>query len=349
MNRVPLVSVLIVSRDAGAYLDAAVASVLAQSYPNREIVLVDNASADGSVDRVAAACAGRGDFHLVRAGTNLGPAGGACLGLPACGGAYIARLDADDLARPDRLARQVALLESRPDLVAAGSDALCIDPTGQPLHPRLALRTAFLRRHGSRWISACPHSSLLFRRSAAANRFYNPTLFGVEDLEWIEWLARDGRLGLVPEPLVYYRLHEDSLSAARAGFHRLAGAEVRLRLSAVRTDQERRELAARDFSALREDPRSDLGPAARSRLFFALARTENNALAAAYFATISGRWAWFPWYLLRALVAGHAIRTVLGLLLIRTLWPLWKRTSGLFFRPPPTARPREIPTAKNPP
>ncbi len=326
MSPVPLVSVLIVSRDAGAYLDAAVASVLAQSYPNREIVLVDNASADGSVDRVAAACAGRDDFHLVRSPSNLGPAGGACLGLPACRGVYIARLDADDLARPDRLARQVELLESRPDLIAVGSDALCIDPAGRPLHPRLALRTAFLRRHGSRWISACPHSSLLFRRSAANTRFYNPTLFGVEDLEWIEWLAREGRLGLVPEPLVYYRLHEDSLSAARAGFHRLAGAEMRLHLSAVRNDEDRRKLASRDFSALRDDPRTKLDPATRSRLFFATARKENNPLAAAYFATIAGHWAGLPWYLLRALVAGHSIRSVFGLLLVRTLWPLWKRS-----------------------
>ncbi len=341
MSRIPLVSVLIVSRDAGAYLDAAIASVFAQSYPNREIVLVDNASTDGSVDRVAAACAGREDFRLVRAASNLGPAGGACLGLPACRGDYIARLDADDLARPDRLARQVALLERRPDLVAVGSDALCIDPAGRPLQPRLALRTAFLRRHGSRWISACPHSSLVFRRSATAERFYNPTLFGAEDLEWIEWLARDGRLGLVPEPLVYYRLHVDSLSAARAGFHRLSGAEMRLRLSAVRDETARRALATRDFSALGADPRGALAPVARARVFLALAVAEDNPLAAAYFATIARRWAWFPWYLLLAAAAGHPLRAVLGLLMIRTVWPIGKHTvlRLLYPKPPRFHRP----------
>lgn len=324
MSRPPLISVLIVSHKAGRYLDEAVQSIFDQTHSNWEIVLIDNASADGSVERVAARHAGDPRLHVVHSPVNLGPSGGACLGLPSCRGEYIARLDADDVARPDRLARQLALLEARPDLLAAGSDVLCMDDTGALLHPRIAIRTAFLRTHGAPWESACQHSTLFFRRSATAERFYNPTLGGSEDVEWIAWLARDGRLGLVAAPLVYFRIHLASFSKVRTAFHMFAGAEVRLHISRA-TPANRAALARHDFSALPSDPRATLSQRQLARVYLTQTLREKNHLAAAYFCTTSGQWPRFPGLLLHALLAGRPWRDVLGLLLVRTVWPAWKR------------------------
>lgn len=324
MNRRPLISVLIVSHKAGRFLDEAVQSIVDQTYPNWELVLVDNASADGSVARVAAAHAGDPRFHIIPSAVNLGPSGGACRGFSSCRGEYIARLDADDVARPDRLARQLALLESRPDLLAAGADVLCMDRSGALLHPRIAIRSAFLRTHGSPWESACQHSTLFFRRSAAAERFYNPTLGGSEDVEWISWLARDHRLGLVAAPLVYFRIHQASFSKVRTSFHTFTGAEVRLHISRA-SPSDRTALACHDFSGLPSDPRVALPQPELARSYLNQALVEKNFIAAAYFCTTCGQWPSFPGLLLRAWLGGRPWRDVLGLLLVRTVWPVWKR------------------------
>lgn len=319
MTATPLVSILIVSHNAGPFLSLAVQSIVAQTYPAWEIVLVDNASDDGSITRVA----GTPHLRVVAAPRNLGPSGGACLGFAACRGDYIARLDADDVALPERLARQVALLEARPDLLAVGSDVLCINRDGHPLHPRLALRGAFLRRHGSAWESACVHSTLLFRRSATTERFYNPSMGGSEDVEWIQWLARDGRLGLIPAPLVQFRIHRHSFTKVSTHYLALAGADIRLQLS--RTAPETRlSLATRDFSFLRTDPRVALTPREQAQDYLRTALVEKNFLAAAYFSTTAGRWPCFPGLLLRAWIHGRPWRDVAGLLLVRTAWPFWK-------------------------
>lgn len=321
-----LVSVLMVAHDAGPFLEEAVASVRAQTYPWKELVLVDNGSRDGSVEAVRREWGDSEGLSIVRSERNLGPAGGACLGLGACRGAFIARLDADDLARPDRLAVQVGFLQARPHLGAVGSDAWCIDAEGRPIKPRLALRTEFLRRHGSCWVSACPHSSLLVRREEAEARFYNATLGGSEDLEWIEWLARQGRLGIVTQPLIYYRLHEGSLGSRLAAFQGFTGAEMRRRISAAgEVRAARMALATEDFSDLATDPRVDLDPQARAEGYLAQTKAERNWLGAAYFATICGRYREFPGLVARAIAARQGLRAALGLVVMRTLWPVWKR------------------------
>ena len=319
MSAPPLVSVLIVSHNAGPFLDLTVQSIVAQTHPAWEIVLVDNASNDGSVARVA----NIPHVRIVTAPRNLGPSGGACLGFAACRGTYIARLDADDISLPDRLARQVALLEARPDLLAAGSDVLCINHDGHPLHPRLSLRSDFLRRHGSAWESACVHSTLMFRRSATTNRFYNPTMGGSDDVEWIQWLARDGRLGLIAAPLVHYRIHRHSFTKVSTHYLALTGADLRLQLARA-SPATRLALASRDFSALREDPRITLTPREQALDYLHTALAEKNFLAAAYFCTTAGRWSRFPGLLLRAWLHGRPWRDVAGLLLVRTVWPAWK-------------------------
>jgi glycosyltransferase involved in cell wall biosynthesis len=329
----PLVSFLIVTRNAGGFLTHCLRSAFGQTHPRVEVVLVDNASTDGSVEKAVKEMGGLEGLRVVRSEKNLGPAGGAVLGLPHCRGEFIARLDADDVALPERIERQIAYMARHPEKEAVGSDVLMIDREGRPLAPRLALRTEFLRQYGSKWEVGTNHTTLLLRRSATRERFYNPTLFATEDYEFIQWLAAQGRLGRAPGRLGLYRRHPGSISQHHSTIQRLNGAELRLRVSQAAADlTRRRQLAQMDFSSLNNDPRLQRPVRDNVEGFMRDCLEKKHYLGAAYFASTSGRWGRFFLLLARALANGVPWREVAGLLLVRTAWPVWKRIHGKLWR-----------------
>jgi GT2 family glycosyltransferase len=120
MSRVPRVSVLMPCRDAAGWLDAAVASILAQTWADFELVAVDDGSRDDTNARLQR-WASRDRRVRVVAGSGAGIVSALQEGLAATRGPLIARMDADDVAHPERLAAQIALLEARPELAACGT------------------------------------------------------------------------------------------------------------------------------------------------------------------------------------------------------------------------------------
>jgi len=107
---------VIVNYNAGSALDACVASVLAQD-PRPEVVVVDNASTDGSVDGLLRAHPG---VRVVRSGGNLGYARAANLGIAATSADVVAVLNPDTVVRPGAGAALTARFAAEPDLGAAG-------------------------------------------------------------------------------------------------------------------------------------------------------------------------------------------------------------------------------------
>ena len=114
----PLVSVVIPAYNAAASLAEAVASVQRQSLAEFEILIVDDASRDGTLEAARRLAAGDRRITVIAAGENRGPAAARNLGLAAAKGAWIALLDADDAYQPERLARLVAAAQ------ACGADLL---------------------------------------------------------------------------------------------------------------------------------------------------------------------------------------------------------------------------------
>jgi GT2 family glycosyltransferase len=117
---VPRIAVLLPARDAAATVRAAAVSILRQTERDLALVAVDDGSRDGTgeiLDRLAA----RDRRVVVVRGRGEGIAGALNRGLSRCDAPLVARMDADDVAHPERLAVQRAALEADPSLAAAGS------------------------------------------------------------------------------------------------------------------------------------------------------------------------------------------------------------------------------------
>lgn len=131
----PTVSVVMPVYNVERYLAAAIDSVLAQTFTDLELILVDDGSTDGS----SALCAAYTDprVRVIRQ-ANRGLPGARNTGIRAATGAYIAILDSDDLWHPEKLARHVAHLQARPEVGVSYCASELIDGEGRcmGLHQR---------------------------------------------------------------------------------------------------------------------------------------------------------------------------------------------------------------------
>lgn len=119
-QRRPLVSVVMAAFDAARFVGDALASLSCQTVRDLEVVVVDDGSTDGTAEQVRRAARQDGRIRLLRLHRNRGQAAALNAGLDEARGRYLAILDADDAATPDRLAEQVTAFERDPGLVLVG-------------------------------------------------------------------------------------------------------------------------------------------------------------------------------------------------------------------------------------
>ncbi|PTY05449.1 hypothetical protein DB347_13795 [Opitutaceae bacterium EW11] len=213
----PLISVVMPVYNAERYLREAVDSILAQSLRDFELIAVD----DGSKDRsktVLDDYASRDPRVRVISRPNTGIVGALNDGLDAARGELIARMDSDDWVTPNRFERQVAFLREHSDHVCVGSYFNYMDASGALVkwNPRetdpAAIERALLSGDGGALI----HPVILLRRSALEKAgVYRVEAQWVEDLDLYLRLARIGKLSNVPEVLLHYRYHPQSVNFTR--------------------------------------------------------------------------------------------------------------------------------------
>ncbi|MFI5215419.1 MAG: glycosyltransferase family 2 protein [Candidatus Limnocylindria bacterium] len=218
----PQVSVTMAVHDAERYLGAALESIERQSFPDFELIAVDDGSRDGSL-AILQRHAARDPRLRVIARPHSGIAVTRNAALAAAQADLVAVMDADDVAHPERLARQVAHLRSHPEIVALGAGALIIDPEGWPIRrleaplEHAAIDAALMRGRGE----ALVHPSVVFRRdSLLAASGYREGIDSVEDLDLCLRLAERGRLANLPETLLEYRHHLRKSTYALGSEHR---------------------------------------------------------------------------------------------------------------------------------
>jgi len=247
----PLVSVVIPSYNAAATLPATLESVLAQTYPRIEVIVVDDGSTDATSE-VLARYASR--VRTIRQ-ANGGLAAARNAGCTAASGSFIALLDADDLCEPERIGTQVMFMAARPDVVLSGADFSTFDDSGT-LAARFARRyysrlakaphgpASFFRETAqvdvARWMPGPPAGSVpvtvhagnvyrdmvlgsfihpptvMFARTLlAAVGLFDETIRNCCDWEWLVRAARAGKFAFIDRPLLRYRLSPSQMSGAR--------------------------------------------------------------------------------------------------------------------------------------
>ncbi|HSC86653.1 MAG TPA: glycosyltransferase [Polyangiaceae bacterium] len=206
------VSVLMPVYDTARYLEAALASVTAQTFADFELLVVDDGSKDGSSE-ILRAFAAREPRARVFHGPNRGLISARNQLLNEAQAPLIAWMDSDDIALPWRLERQVAVFTARPELLALGGGAVCIDPRGAPLKvERYPLQHADIVER-QRVGGAFRFPTVMMRRQAARDvgGFREPFVVG-EDFDLLVRLAERGQLANLDEPLLGYRMHLASAS-----------------------------------------------------------------------------------------------------------------------------------------
>jgi glycosyltransferase involved in cell wall biosynthesis len=210
MNTSPLVSVIMPLYNAEDYLKEAVDGILAQSYSNFELIILN----DGSSDRSEEICLSYKDrrihYHFHK---NMGLAGTLNKGLELCKGIYIARQDQDDIAHKDRFDKQVNYLEAHPSVLLLGTRAKVFSDTNDfiKLHDH-ATQPAVLK-FDLLFDNPFVHSTIMFRKKDSDTiGGYNTDRSYFEDYELWSRFAQKGDVANLPDVLLDYRHHDKGLS-----------------------------------------------------------------------------------------------------------------------------------------
>jgi len=131
ITRPPRVSVVMPVHNALPYLDAAVESILGQTFDDFEFVILDDASTDGSTERLRYWAARDARIRLLEEKHNLGPALSSQRVATAAAAPLVARMDADDISHPHRLADQLDVLDRYPGVGVVGGLYEIIGPDGK--------------------------------------------------------------------------------------------------------------------------------------------------------------------------------------------------------------------------
>jgi glycosyltransferase involved in cell wall biosynthesis len=217
LKREPKISVLLPVFNAERYLRRALESVLTQTFEKFEVVAVN----DGSTDRSKAILDeySRADTRLHQVSQdNQGIVSALNAGLELMRGEYVARMDADDVAMPHRLERQLAYMDRHPECVAVGSQVIYIDPDGDEIGPKADLKESHEEINTALLAGGWPivHPSVMIRTSTIRQIGGYQDYRTWEDHDLFLRLAEVGRLANLDEPLLRYRLHLGSIVHQRA-------------------------------------------------------------------------------------------------------------------------------------
>ena len=234
----PRVTVLMAAFNAARFLRESVESILAQTFRDFELVIVDDGSTDDTAEIVRS-------FHderivLLRNERNLGLTASLNRGLRASRGEWIARQDADDISDPVRLAREADFFSNHPDTVLVGTHARLIDTEGRTLG---GLRVP-VDPLGIRWAQMFDngfiHSAVMFSRAVALDGFggYDESFRISQDYALWSRMMRRHPVANLDETLLSLRVHPSSL----------------MRGSRAETDDESRRVIEENIRATVGDP-----------------------------------------------------------------------------------------------
>jgi len=213
----PRVSVIVPSYNAAVYLPFAIESVIAQTYPDWEIVIVDDGSADNTRSVVDSFRHRLQDRLRYIHQPNLGLSAARNTGIRAVRGEYIAMLDADDVWLPHRLARAVPVLDGDPETGLVHARVVRIDVQGT-VTGQLKVEPEYLSGRIARDIYTrlahivCP--TVMFRKSCLETAgWFDEAMHATEDRDLWFRIALRYKIAYIDEVLAQYRLSPTSITS----------------------------------------------------------------------------------------------------------------------------------------
>jgi glycosyltransferase involved in cell wall biosynthesis len=201
----PVISVVMSIRDSAATVEAAVRSIVAQSFADWELIVIDDGSTDDGAERVAAVEDPR--IRIFRRTESLGLPRRLNEAVTLSRGEFIARMDADDVSYPVRLATQLALLRREPALDLVASKALVFRGAGEPIgvFPVATAHEKIVARRVAGFYF--PHPTWCGRAVWFRAHPYDERMMKAQDQELLLRTAATSRFGAVDAILLGYR-HE---------------------------------------------------------------------------------------------------------------------------------------------
>ena len=207
IEKTPKLSVVIPVYNREAYLGDAIDSILRQTFTDYELLVID----DGSTDRSCEVTQSYDDprIRLICNRRNMGIPKTRNEAVRLARGEYLAFLDSDDVAYPDRLAKQVAFLDSHPDYAAVGAWVSWMAEDGQPLK-RIKRKPVSPEELGGQRLfrSVLENSASMARTSILRNFPHCEELCVEEDFDMWARVAAKHKVGNLPEVLVRRRRHQ---------------------------------------------------------------------------------------------------------------------------------------------
>jgi glycosyltransferase involved in cell wall biosynthesis len=207
----PQVTVLMSVYNGARFLQEAVDSVLHQTFDDFEFLIIDDGSTDASLKILQGFDDRR--MRVISNGKNIGLTRSLNRGINAARGTYIARMDADDISLPERLAKQVCYLDEHPEVGLVASAYEAIDENGDALwvaNPCLCPEGIYYQ------LAFCNFTvgpDVMFRKAVALRvGGYDEAFRRAQDYELWTQIARVARMDQLPEALIKYRLHANKIS-----------------------------------------------------------------------------------------------------------------------------------------
>ena len=209
----PLVSIVVTSYNYAHYIGQTIASVLAQTYDNWELIISDDGSSDNSLEVIRSFSDPR--ITVIASKKNQGGARAYAEAYSICHGTYFNSLDSDDYIEASKIEKQVQYLEEHPNVDVLGTFVLEVDTNGQIIGDSGVYQTWFNQKidlnQADNWLwqNHLCHSSALIRKVFHDRvGLTNPNLPYTADYEfWVRCLIAGGRFHVLPEKLTYYRAH----------------------------------------------------------------------------------------------------------------------------------------------
>ena len=218
-NRKPAVSVVMPVYNTEKYLAEAIESILAQTFADFELIIVDDASQDGSAAISRSFAERDSRIRVIELAENGGHGAARNVGLAAASGEYFTSQDSDDISLPERFQKQVKLLQARPEVGAVGVYTRLVSEDMQPIYERKppVRHAEIMLDHFLGFLSApFTHATLMMRRNLLLEvKGFDPSVRISPDCALLTKLLGMAEFANIAEFLYLYRQHTSQITAER--------------------------------------------------------------------------------------------------------------------------------------